>query len=215
VKKTIVLALIAVFIVAAGTAGAAKPVKLLPPDQTWALGNTPGESSVGTSAPTPVSPLEALAAASLPGAQTEIAAGLTPAQAVGLEPIGTTKGTAGLVTTLGVPAGDPCWTAAMYHGWGTYPLNPRIWEDRTWCATYVGGKISYRTTHVHGETTLCSWSNAYTYRVSGGTGYTWVEARDGMTFECPTTIPYITTHWDRWMQASTNSRGSKEISDYS
>jgi hypothetical protein len=176
-----------------GTAGAQKSrqSQLLPPDQAFALANTPGESSVGTSAPTPVTPLEALAAASLPGAQTEVAAGLTPAQAVGLQPIGTTKGASGFVTALGVPAGDPCWTAAMSHGWGTFPMNQRIWEDRTWCATFVGGKISYRTTHIHGETTFCSWDNPYTYRVSGGTGFTWIAARDGMTFTCPTNIPWI------------------------
>lgn len=46
---------------------------------------------------------------------------------------------------------DPCWyvQGAMWTEWGTWPWNQLVYEDRYWCARWIGGPQTYRSSHVH------------------------------------------------------------------
>lgn len=192
--------------------GAAQTSPQLTPGQLKAAANAPRQD-ITSSAPRVVSPEEALAAASLPGAVTETARGVTPAQAtVGLTKASAAQQAVAGVTLAAAAGAYTCWNWDPSYQWGWTPQQRILIEHRYWCA-YLGGTIQYRTSSVRGSTTFCSWSNPYTYRYSGGVGYTWVKAQDGASYSCPSGIPWLTYNFDQWMRPSTNSWGNGSIEE--
>jgi hypothetical protein len=104
---------------------------------------------------------------------------------------------------------SPCWyTESLWTQWGTWPYQQRVTEYRYWCANGLGGPQTTRTSSVHLGGSLCSHHDPWQWRVSGGNGYTWTVVRTGGTFDCPTAIPWITLHYDRWQDWSCNTWGN-------
>ena len=110
-----------------------------------------------------------------------------------------------------VPA-QVCWNnTGLWFSWGTWPYQQRVNENRYWCATGYGGSQTYRTSHVTlggGGGSLCDHSGAYGFRTTGGNGYTWTTVRSGGHFACPTPIPWVTLHYDRWVEYACNTWGN-------
>src|SRR5262245_59169570 len=53
--------------------------------------------------------------------------------------------------------GNVCWFQdKLWTEWGTWPFQQRVTEWRYWCANYVGGPQTGRSSSVHLGTTLCS-----------------------------------------------------------
>lgn len=205
------LLILTMLAVVVGTAGAQKSPPLTP-GQLKAAANAPGQD-ITSGAPRVVSPAEALAAASLPGAVTETANGVTPEQAtVGLANASAAQQAVAGVTMAASAGAYTCWIWDPQVQWGIWPQQRVLIEHRYWCA-YYGGKIQYRTSSVRGSTTFCSWSNPYTYLYSGGVGYTWVKTQDGASYSCPSGIPWLTYNFDQWMRPSTNSWGSGAVEE--
>jgi hypothetical protein len=112
-----------------------------------------------------------------------------------------------------------CWqNSGLWFEWGTWPYQQRVNESRYWCANCYGCAQTYRTSHVTlggGGMTLCNSSGAYGFRTGGGNGYTWTIMRSGGHFACPSPIPYITYHYDRWMEWACNTWGNCSLYDRS
>jgi hypothetical protein len=147
---------------------------------------------------TPVSPPEARSL------------GQTWAELLGTDSEGTRPATDAYPSASPDTPAEVCWTAvgALWHEWGTYPYQQRVYEDRTWCADRVGGHQTYRSSHVHLHSTLCSNDHPYAQRVSGGNGYTWTTVRSGGHFACQSPIPYVTFNWDDWQEWACNVWGN-------
>ncbi|MFL5962178.1 MAG: hypothetical protein ACJ757_04720 [Gaiellaceae bacterium] len=127
-----------------------------------------------------------------------------PAQVPGLGGLGEAA-----LAKSGAKAADPCWSiTGLWTEWGIWPYQQRVTEDRYWCANSVGGAQYYRTSTVHLGTTLCSHSGEWQELISGGNGNTWSVIRTGGSFACPTDIPWITIHTDRWQDWSCNTWGN-------
>lgn len=179
--KAIIAFIIIGAVAVAGSNAATNPTpELLPPDKAKVMVNT---GSVG---PKTVS-----------GAATTVEKALAAGKTVGAN-----------VESSPEPKSVCWWTGGLWHEWGTWPYQQRVTEERYWCATGYGGAQTYRVSHVRGGTTLCDWSNAYGYRIDGGNGYTWTTVRSGAHFDCPTSIPYITIHTDRWQDWACNTWGN-------
>jgi len=154
----------------------------------------------------PITPQEALSAASEPGAQVEVADGLTLKQAVGLETTAPARSTSADVAFAVVS----CWSWAPWVQWGTWPYQQRVTNNFHWCAVY-GDHITSWSEHVALSATLCGYSDAYGYRQVGGAGYGVVRVRAGGNFSCPTAVPWVTYHYNRWFDTSFYTRGSAAI----
>ncbi len=188
-------ALAAVVLVPSAGAGEPKPV---PQAQAQALidAAAPAQSGSLTRA---VSPQEAVAAASLPGATVSVAPGLSVLQAVGLAPA---------VSTFAVtPAFTACSANAAWHEWGTWPYQQRITDTTYWCAVY-GDHITYTSSTATGTGTLCGTDWTSSQLISGGIGYSWFVVRSRAGFSCPTVIPWVTLHPSHYMDVSRNAWGS-------
>lgn len=166
----------------------------LAPDDASALVAAAGTSGVSPSVV--VDPSTALAAASAPGAVTDYESDLTLADAVGLDPT-TTAATAGIRSTGGAltPAGaqKTCWSNSAWGRWGTWPYEQKITDTSYWCAVY-GVKITYRTSSITGDGTLCGVSWRQSQLVGGGVGFPSFTMRSSAGFSCPTVIPWIVLH---------------------
>ena len=185
VLATLVGAL-ALSLAAVASGGGVKP---LPPQAADAAANAPGQAIAA--AAHRVTPATALAAAGAPGADTEIAPGLSAAQAVGLA-----DGSRSAQSARRAAGGTLCFSVVMKGFWGAWPYATGVEDDTYWCGN--GVTISYRTTHVlltGGG--LCGGHDAYGFKVGGGVGYYWEQERVGGYFDCPTYVPWITLHYDR------------------
>ena len=126
---------------------------------------------------------EALAAARRPGAVTEM----------------------GPVTVVDP---DPCWSVTVGVRWGlSWPFFQYVYAHDYWCAPALGAGLSYRSTYVTLDGVYCSSHDPYSYRVAGGLGYTTVEYVAGGYFDCPSDIPWITWHYNRWHQDELSTWG--------
>src|SRR5207244_5508490 len=108
-----------------------------------------------------VSGTAVLNAASLPGAQTSIEAGISPEAAVGLSPL-----SEGNVLSATRPV---CWLNSAWHQWGTWPYQQRITDTTYWCAVY-NSHITYRTSMTTASGTLCGVDWRAGLLISGGVG---------------------------------------------
>jgi hypothetical protein len=100
-----------------------------------------------------------------------------------------------------------CWSFTdAWTQWGIWPYQQRVTEYRYWCG-YYGGAQTYRSSSVHPGSTLCSHDSGWQSRISGGDGYTYTVVRTGASFSCPTDIPWITIHTDRWQDWRANTQG--------
>lgn len=98
---------------------------------------------------------------------------------------------------------EQCWhLEGGWHTWGTWPADQKLREVRDWCAQYVGGPQTRRTTHVFAESPYCAYSNLYAYLRDGGNGYTWATVHSGGHFFCR---PWNT---DRWIEIACNTWGN-------
>ena len=163
-------------------------------------------ASAGGSPPKPLPPTAAQAAVDATATHGGDVQGtqVQPAQVPGLSG----QDQAALAKS-GAKAADPCWHADnLWTEWGTWPYQQRVTETRDWCSGSLGGAQTYRVSSARGGTTLCSWGSQYTNFVSGGNGKTWTVVRSGASFACPTDIPWITIHTDRWQEWSCNTWGN-------
>lgn len=181
---------------AVGSAGAA----LADPATAGALANATAPVASG-SLSWVASPSEALAAASAPGASTS-GNPESSLQAVG--------GAATPDALVPLPV-TWCWANAAWHQWGTWPYEQRITDTTYWCASY-GQSITYRTTSVKGTGTFCGTGWTASALISGGIGYPWFTMRSSAGFACPTVIPWITLHENRYEDVNrTDTGGTHEV----
>ena len=186
-------------LVAVPAAAAAKPDPgLLPPTAADAAAGAPGhalETVVHR-----ISAQQALALATAPGATTTVAPGLSVAQAVGLAPTQQRR-LARAATSVW------CYSGSTGEQWGIWPYQLDVHDHTSWCAWY-GGAITMRSTTVTTSTALCSQNGTYNYLNSGGAGSTFVAWRSGAYFSCPTTVPWITYHYNKWIDLEANDYGA-------
>lgn len=105
-----------------------------------------------------------------------------------------------------------CWATALWHQWGTWPYEQRITDTTYWCAL-LDKSITSRSTTVTGTGTLCATNWTTNQLISGGIGYPWFTIQASAGFACPTVIPYITLHENRWVDVNrTDSGGTSEVS---
>jgi hypothetical protein len=152
--------------------------------------------------PQPLDPTRAAQLATTGATRSPDADGrrVTPAQAVSLM--------GGLSTTATALAGQVCWFIdSLWSSWGTWPYGKTVREWRSWCAQYVGGPQTYRQTQVHVGTVICVSPSRYQLLISGGNGYRWSDVRTGAYFDCQTSIPWFTLHYNHWQQWSCNTQG--------
>jgi hypothetical protein len=166
----------------------------------------------GTGAVHEITPTEAFKLSQQPGAVTEIAPGLTPAQAFGLdEPASPARSSAlAADATVGQYI---CWSDYQYPPhvtWGTYPLQQTVYDHQSWCA-YYGRYITSRTQYVSLGSSFCSHHDPYGYRLSGGVGYSWVSTRAGGSFGCPTGLPWLINNRDDSFDMARNAWGTESL----
>jgi hypothetical protein len=158
-----------------------------------------------------ITPGEAYALSQQPGAVTEIIAGLTPAQAFGLDgPAPVKASPLAADATVGQYI---CWSDYQYPPhvtWGTYPLQQTVYDHQSWCA-YYGRYITSRTQYVSLGSTFCSHHDPYGYRLSGGVGYSWVSTRAGGSFGCPTGLPWLINNRDDSFDMARNAWGTESL----
>jgi hypothetical protein len=155
--------------------------------------------ATGGGAVTSISPEQAYSLAIAPATALEIDGGLTLAQSVGLE-------SGSVVST----ASTACWRWVPWVQWGTWPYQQKVNDDVSWCAAY-GDHITSWSSHVSLGSFLCSPSGPYGYKQAGGVGSGLVRLRAGGYFGCPTTVPWLTYHYNRWFDTSFYTRGSAAI----
>ena len=182
-RKLILIVALALLVPATASAKHGPPAPTpLPPAEAEALVGAAAEVSSGSETRA-VSPQEALAAATLPGALV-----------VGVAPAATAAATA-------------CSANAAWHQWGTWPYEQRITDTTYWCAVY-GGQITYRSSSVTATGTLCGSNWTASQLISGGIGYSWFVMRSSAGFSCPTVIPWVTLHPSHYEDIARNAWGS-------
>jgi len=176
---------------AAGTASAASPER---------VADLAGSGPVlGGGAVTSITPAEAYAAARAPATISQVDNALTLQQAVGLQ-------SPSVLATAAVS----CWRWVPSVQWGTWPYQQKVNNDVSWCAAY-GDHITSWASHVSLGAFLCDPSGPYGYKQVGGVGDGIVRLRAGGYFGCPTAVPWITYHYNRWFDTSFYTRGSAAI----
>jgi hypothetical protein len=159
---------------------------LLSPDDASALANSTATDQSGSST-SQVDSATALAASTLPGAQTWTEAGVTTEAAVGL---------VGLYEGGGILMLRPiCWANAAWHKWGTWPYQQRLTDTTYWCAIY-GSHITYRTSTTTANGTFCATGWTASQLIAGGVGpgFTYFTIRSSAGWSCATVIPWIVIH---------------------
>jgi hypothetical protein len=149
---------------------------------------------------TSITPVQAYGAALEPATISEVENGRNLQQAVGL------SSTSAPLTSAAVA----CWRWVPAVQWGTWPYQQRVNNDVSWCAVY-GDHITSWSSHVSLGSLLCGSSGPYGYRQVGGVGSGVVRLRAGGYFGCPTTVPWITYHFNRWFDTSFYTRGSAAV----
>jgi hypothetical protein len=196
----VAVAVAALLVPAAESATATTPASGSParPEQAQALAG--GAPVIGGGSVTSITPAEAYSAALEPATITEVDRGLTLQQAVGLPSASISLATAVV----------NCWRWVPSVQWGTWPYQQKVNNDVSWCAVY-GDHITSWSSHVSLGAFLCDPSSPYGYRQVGGVGAGIVRLRSGGYFACPTTVPWITYHYNRWFDTSFYTRGSAAI----
>lgn len=180
---------------AADTSSTAATVAI--PDQVADLsGSGP---VIDSGAVTSITSAQAYAEATDAATTSQVDDGLTLQQAVGLQ-------------SMSVVASAPvyCWRWVPSVQWGTWPYQQKVNNDVSWCAAY-GDHITSWSTHVTLGALLCNPTGPYGYKQVGGVGAGVVRLRAGGYFACPTTIPWITYHYNRWFDTSFYTRGSAAV----
>ena len=189
-----ILALVSVALVAlpsavAGRTGNPQP---LPPEAAAQAMSAPGRLVATAVKRVPLA--AALAAGRQPGWTTEVETGLTPEQAVAAA-AGVQSRHAGrgpLAARRAYPA-TICWSGYFAVEWGGWPYGQIVRHNAYWCGN--GYTLSYRTQHVTlSADGICSYHDAYGFKLWGGVGTYSVGVRSGGSFDCPTTVPWLTSH---------------------
>lgn len=162
--------------------GGGTPV-LLSADDASVLANAPAPDPSSGSSTTAVEGTTALAASSLPGADTFIEAGDSAEAAVGA------------LVTVPATLRPICWANAAWHKWGTWPYQQKLTDTTYWCAVY-GNHITYRSSSTTGSGTFCATGWTSTQLIAGGVGpgFTYFTTRSSAGFSCATVIPWIVLH---------------------
>lgn len=104
-----------------------------------------------------------------------------------------------------------CWATAFWHQWGTWPYEQRVTDTTYWCAM-LGKSITSRSPTVTGTGSLCATNWTAIALISGGVGYPWFTQQSSAGFACPTVIPWITLHENRWVDVNrTDTGGTSEV----
>ena len=130
-------------------------------------------------------------------------------KAVGLAPAPTSD-TPSMRRLSRATATQSCWNGQQGITWGYWPYYQTVYDNTSWCA-YYGGVITYRSTNPTHSSYLCGGSGDYTFRISGGAGYSYVAYQVGAYFSCQTDIPWITFSTSRSLNAEVNDFGSMFI----
>jgi hypothetical protein len=205
---TIAALLTVVAAAGAGTANAATGDALVG-DAAGAVLADPASAAALASATAPVSSgsLSWVASPSEAGAAAGAAGASTSGTPLSSQAAGATAAPDSLVS---LPV-TWCWANAAWHEWGTWPYEQRITDTTYWCASY-GQSITYRTTSVKGTGTFCGTGWTASALISGGIGYPWFTMRSSAGFACPTVIPWITLHENRWEDVNrTDTGGTHEV----
>jgi hypothetical protein len=133
----------------------------------------------------PVTPQEALAAMRKAGARVEIMDGMTPEQAVGLDPSG--PATTNVVESGGGGSGAygdfrGCWSAPPWVSWGMYPYQQTLGAWVSWCARQYA--ITYWSASSWESTSLCTTGSNDVFKLWGGKGYAVTDVRVYGNFAC-------------------------------
>lgn len=144
----------------------------------------------------PATPEQALGAAKIPGAMTEIAPGLTLRQAVGLDPVRRLAHRA---------ATTACWSYGDGMSWDFWPWDRHLNDSTYLCGS--GGVITYRSSHFSQSQTACNPTGTYGYKLAGGAGETYVAWREGGTWSCASPLPWISVYPNDWMDIYANGSG--------
>jgi hypothetical protein len=197
---------------AAGSAGVTPDASQMPKGNAEATAMASTAPAFGAGTIRQITPADAYALSQQPGAVTEIAAGLSPAQAFRLDGAAsaTAKSSLGAAATIGQYI---CWSDYQYPPhvtWGTYPLQQTVYDHQSWCA-YYGRYITSRTQYVSLGSTFCSHHDPYGYRLSGGVGYSWVSTRAGGSFGCPTGVPWLVNNRDDSFDMARNAWGTESL----
>jgi hypothetical protein len=155
--------------------------------------------ATGGGALTSITPEQAYSLAVAPATVSEVEGGLTLAESVGLQ-------SGSLVSTASIA----CWHWVPWAQWGVWPYQQKVSDAVSWCAAY-GDHITSWSSHVSLNAFLCNPTGPYGYKQAGGVGSGVVRLRAGGYFGCPTTIPWITYHYNRWLDTSFYTRGSAAI----
>ena len=201
--------------VAVGGGGVTSPsadVAQMPTSSSEAIQLASAPPAFGAATVQQITPSQAYALSQQPGAVTEVAAGLTLAQAFGLSSQAASSETSSLAPDA--TAGQYiCWSDYQYPPhvtWGTYPFQQTVYDHQSWCA-YYGRYITSRTQYVSLGSTFCSHHDPYGYKLSGGVGYSWVTTRAGGAFGCPTGVPWLTFNHDDSFDMARNAWGTEAL----
>src|SRR5436305_2314669 len=154
---------------------------------------------IGGGAVTSITPAQAYAQATDSATTSQVDGALTLQQAVGLQPMSAVAS-----------ASVYCWRWVPSVQWGTWPYQQKVNNDVSWCAVY-GDHITSWSTHVTLGASLCNPTGPYGYKQVGGVGDGVVRLRAGGYFACPTTVPWVTYHYNRWFDTSFYTRGSAAV----
>jgi hypothetical protein len=103
-----------------------------------------------------------------------------------------------------------CYSGTVQRTWGTWPYQQVVTDHTYWCGPR-GGNLTYRSTNVTHNGSLCNGSGDYSFRLSGGVGTPNVTVEAGAYFNCPTTIPFVSINKHRWIQTMYTSYGDALI----
>lgn len=205
------LAAVALATFCSTASAASKPIEPAPPiaaplspDEAEALATAPAAEPSGETM-TAVSAGVALAASSLPEAQTSIEPGLTAADAVG-----STGQASPSPKSASLASATWCWADRAWWQWGTWPYEQRITNTTYWCAVY-GQRITYRSTTVTTSGTLCGTNWRASQLIGGGIGFHGMTIRASAGFACPTVIPWIVLHPTHYLDVFFGDRGRAVI----
>jgi hypothetical protein len=194
------VALTALLIPAAASAADGGAIGVAAASPERAAGLADSAPVLGGGAVTSITPTEAYAAALEPATLSQVQTELTLKQAVGLQ------STSAVLASAAVN----CWRWVPSVQWGSWPYQQKVYNDVSWCAAY-GDHITSWSSHVSLNAFLCNPTGPYGFKQVGGVGGGVVRLRAGGYFACPTTIPWITYHYNRWFDTSFYTRGSAAI----
>ena len=196
----VAIAVAALLVPAGESATDTTPASVSPAGPERARNLAEGAPVIGGGSVTSITPAQAYSAALEPATISEVDNGLTLQQAVGLP-------SSSVVLASAVVN---CWRWVPSVEWGTWPYQQKVYNDVSWCAAY-GDHITSWSSHVSLGAFLCNPSSPYGYKQVGGVGAGIVRLRAGGYFGCPTAVPWITYHYNRWFDTSFYTRGSAAI----